>query len=215
MNEPFVCIFDIETQCLFEDIVACSRDEQSQRMPISCASTLCIASNLILDDKSTAEECIERGVLKTFWRDGAAGQDMTALVALLNRAEMIVGYNLFGFDYKVLAKHRVDADDPARWRDKTLDVFCRVRDHAKQWPKLDNLLFLNKIPAKLGDGKLAVILWREGRREELGAYCEGDVLATARLALLRELRFAPDAPPLPNGLFGAAAALAGFRHTID
>lgn len=212
MNEEFVCVFDIETQCLFGDIVASSRDEQAHKMPISCASTLCIPSNLVLEKDSTAEELIERGELKTFWRDGGPGDDMTGLVELLNRAELIVGYNLFGFDYKVLSKHRIDADDPARWRNKTLDVFCRVRDHTQQWPKLDNLLFLNRIPCKLGDGKLAVKLWNEGRREELSSYCEGDVVATARLALLKELLFCHSSPPLSNALFGAASALAAVRH---
>lgn len=212
MDEPFVCVFDLETQCLFGDVVASTRDEQARKMPISCASTLCMPSSLVLNPQTPADESIARGVLKTFWRDGPAGGDMTALVKLLNQAEMIVGYNLFGFDYKVLAKHRVDPDDPTCWRDKTLDVFCRARDHSKQWPKLDNLLFLNNVPAKLGDGKLAVQLWNEGRREELGSYCEGDVIATARLALLRELRFAPEAPPLPNALFGASSALAALRH---
>jgi hypothetical protein len=211
--EEFVIFFDIETQCLFGDVVASSRDEQAQKMPISCASCLSIPSDLLLGE-SSADEILERGVMTTFWRDGSVGNDMKTLVELLNRAEMIVGYNLFGFDYKVLAKHRVDPDDPTRWRDKTHDLFCRVRDHTKQWPKLDSLLALNNVPAKLGDGILAVKLWNEGKREELRTYCEGDVLATARLALLSELKFAPDAPPLPRALFGAAGALAALRHCV-
>lgn len=97
-------------------------------------------------------------------------------------------------------------------RMKMLDPFEKLKAATGIWMKLDDLLMANSIPQKTGSGLEAIKMWEEGRRDELLAYCTYDVIALARLCLLRKLRVPCMGVVAPGQLFGIAAALAAARE---
>ena len=213
-NDAFVAIFDIETQEAIRSVPGATRDEKVTRLQVSCASVLCLPSEFVLDP-AQAERAIELGTMQTFWRDGDTHRDMRALVRLLDKAEMIVGFNLVGFDWIVMKKYYHNRPLYERHRAKTHDVFSRVRDATGVWYKLDRLLALNGLGMKTADGLEAIRMWEEGRRDELQDYCESDVRQCARLALRGTLDVdAADGMPLDNHNFGIAAALTALRFAV-
>lgn len=136
MNEPYVAVFDIETTATFNEVPGNSRDSKSDALPVSCASVLCVSSSLASDPERT-EEAIEKGKMVTFWRDVQGKPGMHKLVEVLEGAELIVGYNILGFDFPVIKKHY---KNKSQYRDhllKSLDVFFRVKEISGYWPKLD------------------------------------------------------------------------------
>lgn len=210
---PFVAIFDIETQDKISDMPGRFRDDKIARLQVSCASIICVDSELVLDPDD-AERAIELATMHTFWRDGDQRNGMAAMIELLDRAEMIVGYNLFGFDYTVVKKYYRSRAVFDAHRAKTHDIFSSLRDATGTWFKLDRLLELNGLGMKTADGLEAIAMWATGRREELREYCEGDVRQCARLGMLRSLDVdGVDGVRLPNYCFGIASALTALRFS--
>lgn len=110
---------------------------------------------------------------RTWWEAQAAD-----LVAELGRSRLVVGYNLSAFDYGVLSLYgRVD--DLA---DKTFDILDEIRSQGHRLVSLNAIAKLNLGEAKAYEsGADAVKLWRDGRLEDLEAYCLKDVELTKRL----------------------------------
>ena len=116
------------------------------------------------------------------------GVPYSVLLAVIERATetTLVGFNAHSFDLKLLAGgNSVLLED---WRSRLEDPYRLLREHTQeQGLKLDNLLRINGLAAKLGDGLLAVRLWKAGRLDELRAYCRQDVDQLARLTLLSQV----------------------------
>ena len=212
-NEPYVAIFDIETVATINEIPGGSRDAKMAGLPVSCASVLCIPCSAC-GDPDEVERAIEAGSMKTYWRDTETPEKdgMPALVKALDRSELIVGYNILGFDFPVIKKHYNNSQQYISHLLKAHDVFYRVREVSGYWPKLDALLTVNRMACKTSHGLEAINMWNEGRLEELKTYCEADVRQTARIALMKKLRV-DHSIVLPNHVFGVSSKLASMRHS--
>lgn len=210
MQDSYVCCFDIETQQKITDMPGRFRDDKIKLLDISCASTVMIKSDICLDP-ADRERAMESAVTKTFWVDGGSnGESLADMCALLTGAELIVGYNLAGFDWLTTKKYFSDSASYNSCREKTLDVFSRIRDATSVWYKLDNLLKINALQSKTADGLQAIQWWADGERELLKEYCEIDTQQCMRLALLPALHLG-GGRTISNYNFGIASALASIR----
>ena len=205
---PYVAVWDIETQNKIQDMPGRFREDKIKLLDISCASIVKIPLELCLDSE-TRQAAMELSTTATYWVDGEAETSLKAMCSALKGAELIVGYNLAGFDWLVAKKYFVNQDEFKECCEKTLDVFSRIRDATGVWYKLDSLLKLNGLEAKTADGLQAITWWKEGKRELLREYCEVDTQQCARLALLGELQLGAGRR-LGNYNFGIAAAVAAL-----
>ncbi len=96
---------------------------------------------------------------------------------LLESADLVIGYNIKGFDYEVLAPYyRGDVK-----KFPTVDLLEVVKDALGFRLKLDNLAKATLNKGKIGDGLDAVRYFREGKLEELAKYCLEDVRITREI----------------------------------
>ena len=113
------------------------------------------------------------------WWEAQAGD----LLATLHRAEMIVGFNVTKFDYRVLSLYGKIAD----LEDKTFDLFEEVGYQTGVKVSLNTLAMINLGEARLFEsGVTAVRLYQTGKRDELIAFCRKDVELVRRLYELWE-----------------------------
>ena len=102
-----------------------------------------------------------------------------ALIDLLLGAELVVGYNLIGFDYEVLRGYRDAAFDSV----PTLDLMVDLQQKLGFRPKLDSVVQATLGAAKSADGLQALAWFREGRLDLIEKYCTEDVRLTRDLYL--------------------------------
>jgi len=179
-----VIVFDLETDSTIRDAPGRTREEQVRNLQFTVCSLLSIGVEAIKRGDSP-DVLVESGKMRSFWRDSK--NDIEAMMAAFEEATVIVGYNIFGFDFAVLRRFYTDKNQYHRHLCKSLDIFSRVRDVAGYWPKLDSLLQRNGLPTKTADGLVAIRWFAEGRLDELKRYCESDVLCCAKLALSSEM----------------------------
>jgi DEAD/DEAH box helicase domain-containing protein len=108
-----------------------------------------------------------------------AERDLKRLFARLTEMDLVVGFNIKRFDYAVLSAYTTG--DLARL--PTLDILEDVHNHLGFRLSLMSLAQATLGAAKSADGLQAVQWWREGRLEELAAYCRQDVALTRDLFL--------------------------------
>ncbi|MDY0018919.1 MAG: ribonuclease H-like domain-containing protein [Anaerolineae bacterium] len=145
--------FDIETQNSFEEVGG----HYPERLRLSAAVTY-----------NTDDEAFHH----------YTEANVTDLVKELQTANLVVGYNLYGFDYPVLQKYTqivLLKDLP------TVDLMVMLEKRLGFRPKLDTVASATLKVGKSADGLQAVQWWREGRLEEIFKYCEQDVEVTRRL----------------------------------
>ncbi len=106
-------------------------------------------------------------------------EELPALYAALTQLDLVVGFNIKRFDYKVLAG--ASPFDHASL--PTLDILERVCDRLGYRLSLDCLAKATLGTQKLGSGLDALAWWKEGRLEEIIAYCKKDVAVTRDLYL--------------------------------
>jgi DEAD/DEAH box helicase domain-containing protein len=104
-------------------------------------------------------------------------REVPELLRRLEELELVVGFNLLRFDYRVLGAYTTA--DLARL--PTLDIWQEVYRHLGFRLSLDALAGATLGAAKSADGLQAVAWWRQGRLEELAAYCRQDVEITLGL----------------------------------
>lgn len=104
-------------------------------------------------------------------------RDVAALLEKLERADLVVGFNVLRFDYHVL---RAYSDRDLR-RLPTFDLLDAIHDRLGFRISLGHLGEETLGMAKNADGLQALAWWREGRLDEIERYCRQDV------ALLRDL----------------------------
>ena len=209
-----VVVFDLESDSTFRAFAGAARDLRFKRMQVTVGCALVLNAELCRGPDPAA--ALAKGTHHSFWRDVAEeGQDpFEGLLRLFDAAEVIVGYNAGDFDFPLLQKH-YGCKGGGRYlshRMKLLDPFEKLKAATGVWIKLDDLLVANAIPQKTGNGLEAIRLWEEGKRDELQAYCTYDVIALARLCLLRQLRVPCVGVVAPGPVFSIAAALAAARE---
>jgi len=104
--------------------------------------------------------------------------DCPQLVDDLGKADLVVGYNLFGFDYPVLQQY----SDSVRLADlPSVDMMVEVQKRLGFRLKLDSIATATLQVGKSADGLQAVRWWREGRIDEIIDYCKQDVEVTRKV----------------------------------
>jgi DEAD/DEAH box helicase domain-containing protein len=104
-------------------------------------------------------------------------EDLPAMFALLKRAGLVVGFNSLRFDYAVLQPF---ADFDLRGL-PSLDMLEAIRKRLNYRVSLDNLGQATLAGGKTADGLQVLRWWKEGRINEIAAYCRRDVDITLRL----------------------------------
>ncbi len=153
--QPRVVVFDIETQHSFADVGG--HDARSLRkLRVSVA---------ICHDSAT-------GTFRTFWEE-----DVDELLALLRAADLVVGFNILGFDYTVLSRYTRAklASLP------TLDLMADIQRALGHRLPLDALVSATLGARKSANGLAAVAWWQQGERTKLESYCRDDVHLTRAL----------------------------------
>ncbi|MHC1790976.1 DEAD/DEAH box helicase [Solidesulfovibrio sp.] len=105
--------------------------------------------------------------------------ELPALYEALARLDLIIGFNILRFDYKVLAgaapfDHRTLP---------TLDILERVHARLGYRLSLDGLAKATLGTQKSASGLDALAWWKEGRIDEITTYCKQDVAVTRDLYL--------------------------------
>ena len=99
------------------------------------------------------------------------------LIGLLRRADLVVGFNVLGFDYRVLRGYsRYDFR-----KLNTLDILREVHAHLNYRVSLDSLAAATFNAGKTADGLQALRWWKQGRLDLIEEYCRQDVQLTRDL----------------------------------
>lgn len=154
-TEPRIIYFDLETQKLAQDVGGW---RNIHLMGVSVA--------VIYD---SIEKCF-----MSFTED-----EIQDLIAQLKKADLVVGFNVKGFDYTVLSAYAGKAirDLP------TFDILEDVHRRLGFRLGLDHLAGETIGAGKSADGIQAVEWFRQGEMEKLTKYCKQDVAATRDLFL--------------------------------
>ena len=145
--------FDLETQKSIQEV---GGRENLRLLRMSVAVTFSTATN---DFKSYTES------------------DVPALIADLKSADRVIGFNLLQFDYPVLKFYTQErlSDLP------TLDLLEDIYNKLGFRLGLDALAAVTLNAKKSADGLAAIRWFREGKIDQLIAYCRDDVAITRRL----------------------------------
>lgn len=145
--------FDLETQKSIQEV---GGRENLKLLRVSVAVTFSTATN---EFKSYTEK------------------DVPALVTDLKAADRVIGFNLLNFDYPVLKVYTTE-----RLNDlKTLDLLDDIYNKLGFRVGLDALASATLGTNKSADGLVAIQWFREGKIDELIAYCRDDVAITKKL----------------------------------
>ena len=145
-----VVVFDVETQRSFDEV---GGRTQFHKLGVSAA----VAYRYDLDQFL---ECTE--------------EDIGRLIDLLCEADLVVGYNILGFDYEVLSAY-TDRDLRAL---PTVDLMRDLEAKLGFRPKLDSVVQPTLGVGKSADGLQALEWWRRGEVDKILAYCRDDVRVT-------------------------------------
>jgi DEAD/DEAH box helicase domain-containing protein len=104
-------------------------------------------------------------------------QDADALFAFLRQADLVVGFNIVGFDFKVLSAY----DDGTLEHLPVFDILADVRRRLGFRLSLAHLAEHTLGAAKSADGLQSLAWVREGRLDLVEEYCRKDVEITAAL----------------------------------
>ncbi len=148
-----VVVFDLETQRSFKDV---GGRTQMHRLGVSIG----VAYRYDTDDYLTVTE-----------------EQIGDLIELLQEADLVVGYNIRGFDYEVLRGYS-DVDLAAL---PTCDLMLDLEARLGFRPKLESVASSTLGTGKSADGLQALEWWRQGEIEKIAEYCKEDVRVTKDL----------------------------------
>jgi hypothetical protein len=142
----------------------------------------------------------------TFGPSDSFQENRTAIVDILDRAELLCSFNGPSFDIPMLQRcFELDDNTVGSWMLKLVDPLYAAKGllGTKACCKLDIALALNGLQAKTGSGLEAVKLAHEGRWEELASYCLSDTKLTRELMLCRPIFWENDLQyaPLTRGVW--------------
>jgi len=152
MNDLF---FDLETQRSIQEV---GGRENIKLLRVSVAVTFSTATNAF---KSYTEK------------------EVAALIADLKAADRVIGFNLLQFDYEVLKYYTQERLNDLTTLDLLEDIYNKLGFRIG----LDALAAatLGSASRKSADGLAAIRWFREGKIDELLAYCRDDVAITKKL----------------------------------
>ena len=145
--------FDLETQKSFQEV---GGRENIRLLRMSIAVTFFTATN---EFKSYTEK------------------EAAALIADLKAAERVIGFNVLSFDYAVLKAYSTERLGELPTLDLLEDIYNKLGFRVS----LDALATATLGSKKSADGLMAVQWFREGKIDELIAYCRDDVAITKKL----------------------------------
>ena len=99
------------------------------------------------------------------------------LMTHLQRLQLVIGFNIKRFDYRVLSAYT----EMELWQLPTLDILEKVKHRLGYRLSLDHLASATLDTAKTADGLDALRWWREGQMAKILAYCRSDVAITRDL----------------------------------
>ena len=148
-----VVVFDLETQRSFAEIGGRS---QFHRLGVSVG----VAYRYDRDEFLVVTE-----------------ETVNELIELLLDADLVVGYNILGFDYEVLRGYTDEDLHTLPTFDLMFDLEARLGFR----PKLDSVVSATLGKGKTADGMQALEWWRHGEIEKIIEYCREDVRVTRDL----------------------------------
>ena len=148
-----VVVFDLETQKSFKDV---GGRTQMHRLGVSIG----VAYRYDTDDYLVVTE-----------------DRINELIDLLLAADLVVGYNIRGFDYEVLRGY-TDIDLQAI---PTCDLMLDLESRLGFRPKLESVASSTLGTGKSADGLQALEWWRQGEIDKIAEYCKEDVRVTRDL----------------------------------
>lgn len=143
-------VFDIETANIFSDV---GSSNDSSKLDISIVG----AYNSATDTYATYSV-----------------QELPKLWAIIERADMLIGFNSDHFDIPLLNKY-YPGDLTAI---KSLDLLVEVKRSLGRRIRLDTIAEATLGVNKSGHGLEAVQWWKEGKEDLVRKYCEDDVRIT-------------------------------------
>ena len=148
-----VVVFDLETRRSFDEVGGRS---QLHRLGVSVG----VAYRYDRDEFLVFEE-----------------ETIDRLIDLLLDADLVVGYNIRGFDYEVLRAY-TDKDLGAL---PTFDLMFDLEQRLGFRPKLESVASATLGEGKSADGLQALEWWRRGEIDKITEYCRDDVRVTRDL----------------------------------
>ncbi len=148
-----VVVFDLETQRSFEEV---GGRTQVRKLGVSVA----VAYRYDRDEFVAFTE-----------------ERVGDLVDLLSTAELVVGYNIRGFDYEVLSAYT----ERNLFSLPTLDLMYEIEARLGFAPKLQSVAAATLGTGKSADGLQALEWWRRGEVDRIVEYCRDDVRVTRDL----------------------------------
>jgi len=149
-KEQCVVVFDIETQRSFEEV---GGRTGLHRLGVSIA----VAYRYDTEDFLVYGE-----------------DEVGDLIDLLRQADLVVGYNIKGFDYEVLRGY----SDHDLQQLPTFDMMYDLEDRLGFRPKLESVASATLGTGKMADGLQALEWWRRGEIDKIVEYCREDVRIT-------------------------------------
>jgi DEAD/DEAH box helicase domain-containing protein len=146
-------VLDLETQLSAEEVGGW---HNAELMKISCA--------VLFDSREEEYLCF-------------AEEEVEGLIERLQQLDLVVGFNIKRFDYKVLQgySHAALAELP------TLDLLQEVHRRLGYRLSLNQLARSTLGEPKSGNGMQALTWWRRGEIDKIKAYCRDDVRITREL----------------------------------
>lgn len=118
--------------------------------------------------------CVRDGFQGPGEFQGFFEEDLPDLWPILETADVIVGYNIIGFDVEAMRPYY--SGDPEAWN--VLDLLVRFKESAGHRIKLDSIAQETLGTQKTADGLKAIEYYRNGQLRELARYCLYDVAIT-------------------------------------
>jgi hypothetical protein len=216
----FCVVFDCESDATFRSLGHMPRELAFTRMQATVVCALALPTDQCkrsVDSAADAIHIAQSSEVQSWWRDVASADGrgpFAQLFDLFDSADCIVAYNGLDFDFPLLRKHYGTSPSARRryieHRAKCFDPFHRIKSVTNCWCKLDDLLKLNNLPTKTGDGLLAIKLWESNNRSELEQYCSSDVRCLTALTLLKTVK-TRDIGVLPRHVVDLSSAVAMFN----
>ncbi len=154
LPENFV-VFDVETQLSSQEAGGWDRAE---RMKVSCVVLY-----------SSVDQSFH-----TFFEP-----QLDDFFKMIGSADMIAGFNLNRFDYRVLSAYT----NMNLWNLPTIDLLDKVYNRLGYRISLDGLAASTLGKKKSADGLQAIRWWKQGKLQEIADYCRKDVEITRDLLL--------------------------------
>lgn len=104
-------------------------------------------------------------------------EDLHKLWPLMEQADMLISYNGNHFDIPLLDKYY--AGDLTQI--KSLDLLVEIKKTLGRRIKLDDIATATLGESKSADGLQSIVWWRQGKIDEVVAYCKQDVVVTRKV----------------------------------